>query len=156
MQVSVGPKLFRAGGPKPLIGQGCLCIIFSPYGDLLVGGGDGSVNLIRLPSFKPVKNVKVQGHVTSIVAAEKGVKGSFDMYVGTSMANLYLVKYVSTQRFKTPMCCTYVFLEVVNKTCLIYVYVCMYAHYKHMKHGQLTCTIERLSCVIRKSANLSQ
>lgn len=128
MQVSVGPKLFRAGGPKPLIGQGCLCIIFSPYGDLLVGGGDGSVNLIRLPSFKPVKNVKVQGHVTSIVAAEKGVKGSFDMYVGTSMANLYLVKYVSTQSFKTLMCCTYIFLKVVNNTCFylfMYMYVCM-------------------------------
>jgi hypothetical protein len=38
----------------------------------------------------------------------------------------------------------------------IYVYVCMYAHYKQMKHGQLTHTIERLSYVTRKFANLSQ
>lgn len=92
-QVSLGPMLFRAGGPKPLIGQGCLCIAFSPYKDLVVGGGDGTVNLIRLATLKLVKSIKLQGHITSLAIAEKSGKNSFDLYAGTSLANLYLIKY---------------------------------------------------------------
>ena len=94
MQVSLGPKLFRAGGPKPLIQMGVLCLQFTPFKDLVVGGGDGTVNLIRLPSFKNAKSVKLQGQVTSLsVCPGKGAKGSFEVYAGTAMSQIYLVKY---------------------------------------------------------------
>lgn len=93
MQVSVGPMLYRAGGPNPFIEQGILCIQFTPFKDLVVGGGDGTVNLIRLPTFKNVKKIKLQGAVTSLSIASQGPKGSFEVYAGTAMAQIYLVKY---------------------------------------------------------------
>jgi WD40 repeat protein len=97
MQVSLGPKLYRAGGPKPFIQMGVLCLQFTPRRDSLVaGGGDGSVNLLRLPSFKNVSRVQLQGAVTSLAVCPGGTgsKGSsFEAYAGTAAAHIYLVTY---------------------------------------------------------------
>jgi hypothetical protein len=91
-QVSIGPMLFRAGGPKSLISGGCLYVVFTPSKDLLVGGGDGTVNLLRLGTLKLIKSVMLIGGVNSLAIAEKGANGSFDFYAGTSFANMYFVK----------------------------------------------------------------
>lgn len=93
MQVSLGPMLYRAGGPKPFIEMGILCIQFTPAKDLVVGGGDGTVNLLRLPTFKLVKKIKLVGAVTSLSVAGAGAKGSFEVYAGTTLAHIYLIKY---------------------------------------------------------------
>lgn len=94
VQVSLGPMLYRAGGPLPMIQMGVLCLQFTPFKDIVAGGGDGTVNLIRIPSFKNVKKVKLQGQVTSLsMCPGKGAKGSFEVYAGTAMAQIYLVKY---------------------------------------------------------------
>ncbi|CAK9207947.1 unnamed protein product [Sphagnum troendelagicum] len=103
MQVSIGPMLFRAGGPKSLISGGCLCVVFTPSKDLLVGGGDGTVNLLRLGTLKLIKSVMLIGGVNSLAIAEKGANGSFDFYAGTSFANMYFVKY---DGFKNEMAAT--------------------------------------------------
>lgn len=101
-QVSVGPMLYRAGGPKPLIEMGVLCLQFTPFKDLVAGGGDGTVNLLRLPTFKNVKHIKLPGAVTSLAVAGQGDKGSFDVYAGTSEGQIFLVKYDGAKNAMTP------------------------------------------------------
>ncbi|XP_024356612.1 cilia- and flagella-associated protein 52 isoform X2 [Physcomitrium patens] len=103
MQVSLGPKMYRAGGPLPMIELGVLCLQFTPFKDLVCGGGDGTVNLVRLPSFKNVKKLKLQGGVTSLTVAGQGDRGSFELYAGTAMAQIYLVKYDGATNAMTAM-----------------------------------------------------
>lgn len=86
-----------------MIELGVLCLQFTPFKDLVCGGGDGTVNLVRLPSFKNVKKLKLQGGVTSLTVAGQGDRGSFELYAGTAMAQIYLVKYDGATNAMTAM-----------------------------------------------------
>ncbi|MCO5597565.1 hypothetical protein L7F22_051643 [Adiantum nelumboides] len=94
LQVSLGPKVFRHNGPKAKIEMGILHCAVAPTGDLLVGGGDGTITLVKAESLKCVCSTKLEGAVTSIVAAFNSLKsGSFDFYAGTTVCNLYFIRY---------------------------------------------------------------
>ena len=92
-QVSLGPKVYRRGGPNTKIAMGILYCAATPNGDLLAGGGDGTVALVKADSFKCICSTKLEGGVTSIVAVSNSVKSeSFDFYAGTSTCNMYFVR----------------------------------------------------------------
>jgi hypothetical protein len=90
--VSLGPKLFRNLGPKPIVEKGLHCICATHQGDFLVGGGNGTVHLLREEILDILCNCKVVGAVSSIVLAETEREGSFTFYVGTVYSNMYYVK----------------------------------------------------------------
>lgn len=92
-QVSLGPKVFRQSGPKVKMEMGILCCAVTPSGDLLAGGGDGTVALVKAESLKLVCATKLDGRVTSLVSVLNSFKsGSFDFYAGTTICNLYFVR----------------------------------------------------------------
>ncbi len=96
-------NLLRNTGPsKAPIPQGVTATCMAPNGELLVGGGDGSLSLMstslepskanpKLPKKLAVRaSVRLEGGVTSI--ALSGVsRGGFSLHVGTAACNMYKV-----------------------------------------------------------------
>ncbi|XP_024535234.1 cilia- and flagella-associated protein 52 [Selaginella moellendorffii] len=93
LQVSLGPKLFQNHGPKQKLCMGVQSTISTPFDDLLVGGGDGNIVLLRSGTLKTVSSTKVHGSVTAMANGNADQSGSFEFFVGTSKSNMYLVKY---------------------------------------------------------------
>ncbi|CAM6106561.1 unnamed protein product [Calypogeia fissa] len=103
LRVSLGPKLFRNLGPKPIVEKGLHCICSTHQGDLLIGGGNGTVHLLREETLDVICHCKVVGAVSSVVLAETERGGSFSFYVGTAYSNMYYVKFDSKKRImETP------------------------------------------------------
>lgn len=106
-QVSVDRVLLRNTGPgKAPLQLGVTASAEAPSGDLLiVGGGDGTVQLLRTPpepsatnpkKLKPmgaVASVRLEGGVSSIVVERALKGGGFMALVGTNASNIYRVAY---------------------------------------------------------------
>mmetsp|Transcript_14769 Transcript_14769/g.47073 ORF Transcript_14769/g.47073 Transcript_14769/m.47073 type:complete len:414 (+) Transcript_14769:525-1766(+) len=103
MQVSLGQRLFKNSGPEKQVLEGVLCTAITPLGDIIVGGGDGSINIV--PSIpppsadqkrRPLKSkssIKLQSGVTSITLAYADRGGNFTFFVGTARCNIFMVNY---------------------------------------------------------------
>lgn len=109
LQVSLGPKLFRASGPskkEKKFSQGVRAMIRVGPDLIVAGGGDGTVSLIKVGGVKvPVKilrTVKLDGAVTSLALNAAGDH----FFVGTSMCNMYLV-HLDTFEFELRTTCHY-------------------------------------------------
>lgn len=66
----------------------------TPSGDLVVGGGNGSVTLVRTSNMRGIASTKVQGGVTSLAIANVCGGDTFEVFAGTTLCNIYLVRYL--------------------------------------------------------------
>jgi WD40 repeat protein len=93
LYISLRNKLFKHVGPKQHFSLGVTAITAAPSGDLLIGGGDGTVALIRAESLKLVKSALLVGsHIGSVTSISNHPSGQF-AFVGTSASNMYVLKY---------------------------------------------------------------
>jgi len=105
LQVSMDRVLFRNSGPNKVnFNQGVTAICECPTGDILVGGGDGALQVLRtlqepsssnpkiLKKMPPLAACKVEGAITSISLGEMTSR-SFVFFVGTAACNVYKVIY---------------------------------------------------------------
>mmetsp|Transcript_3004 Transcript_3004/g.4402 ORF Transcript_3004/g.4402 Transcript_3004/m.4402 type:complete len:613 (+) Transcript_3004:164-2002(+) len=81
-----GPKNFKYSGPKQPIPRGILSLEFTAKGNILAGGGDGTLNVLDADDFRRKKSIKLKGPVTSITT----VNGS-SFYAGTGQSVIYHV-----------------------------------------------------------------
>jgi len=81
-----GPKNFKYAGPRKPIPRGILSLEFTAKGNILAGGGDGTLNVLDSDDFRRKKTIKLKGAVTSVST----VSGS-SFYVGTSQSVIYNV-----------------------------------------------------------------
>eukprot|EP00899_Mesostigma_viride_P011827 jgi/Mesvir1/20645/Mv14866-RA.1 len=95
MKVSLHNKLFKNLGPTNRISLGILSSARTPSGDVLVGGGDGSLTIISSNTLKVVaKCAPLVGGVTSVVVTNQVSKdGSFTFFAGTKQCNVYYGSY---------------------------------------------------------------
>ncbi len=100
MQVSLGPKLFKANGPKAPLQLGINCLINTGKGNLLVGSGNGTVSLIQKETFKVIRSASFEGAVTSLALNAAGDH----FFVGTSACNIYCV-HLGTFEFELRNTC---------------------------------------------------
>lgn len=105
LQVALDRVLFRNSGPgKDPIQVGATACCEAPSGDVLVGGGDGSVSVLRtaqepspanpkvLKKMARLAAVKLEGPVTSIALDEIAGK-TFTFLVSTATCNIYKLSY---------------------------------------------------------------
>nr|A8ILK1.1 RecName: Full=Cilia- and flagella-associated protein 52 [Chlamydomonas reinhardtii] len=87
LQIALERVLFKNTGPaKGNVQMGVTATCEVPTGDILVGGGDGSLQLLR--KMPALAGTKVEGAITSIALADMNARG-FTFFVGTAMCNIY-------------------------------------------------------------------
>ncbi|KAJ7537383.1 hypothetical protein O6H91_11G003800 [Diphasiastrum complanatum] len=79
-----------------------MCCSNTRSGDLLVGGGEGTIMLLKARSFKVISIAKVAGGITSMAIGEAGEGESFEFYTGTNTCNLYSVIYTGKKNVMVP------------------------------------------------------
>ena len=101
LKIALGACVYRQSGPyKSLVPKGVATNAISPTGDIVVGGGDGSVSVLDRESMKIIAVIKLASGVTSCVVAPGVHKdGGFGLYCGTDSCNIYYLKYSPTQGF---------------------------------------------------------
>ena len=101
LKIALGACVYRQSGPyKSLVPKGVATNAIAPTGDVVVGGGDGSVSVLDRESMKILAVTKLASGVTSCVAAPGVHKdGGFGLYCGTDSCNIYYLKYSPTQGF---------------------------------------------------------
>lgn len=80
----------RRGGKSHLLGKGVVSIALCTNhekGNIVVGGGDGTVSLLEGKSLRVIRSLKLKGGATSISLNAEGDH----FFVGTDKSNLYLV-----------------------------------------------------------------
>jgi len=105
LQVSIGPNLFKNNGPtkKNRFSQGIKCMLKTQCGKrLIVGAGDGTVALMKIPEFKVIRKVKLDGGISSL--ALNAAADHF--FVGTEQCNMYLV-HLDTFEYELRSTCHY-------------------------------------------------
>ncbi|KAI8814379.1 quinon protein alcohol dehydrogenase-like superfamily [Cladochytrium replicatum] len=94
LQLNLRTKLFKHSGPpkeKDLFSLGILSVTISDKDDsVLVGCGDGTIAMLKLPKLNIVKSTKVSGSVTSIT-----YDGPTHFFAGTANSNMYHVELAS-------------------------------------------------------------
>mmetsp|Transcript_29735 Transcript_29735/g.41063 ORF Transcript_29735/g.41063 Transcript_29735/m.41063 type:complete len:627 (-) Transcript_29735:324-2204(-) len=101
LQVGLANKLFNNIGPKTKIPQGVLSSAMSPFGDVIIGSGDGTVAILGASKLNITCTTKLASSVTSIVLTNdvfRGVgadSGSFAFLCGTSQCDMYYVRYLA-------------------------------------------------------------
>eukprot|EP00798_Chlamydomonas_sp_ICE-L_P015241 gene15241-21323_t len=108
LQVSLERMLYRNSGPgKELIHQGATAACVVPNGDVIIGGGDGSVQVLKtalessptnpklIKKMRTIATTRLEGKVTSIKLDQMGPK-SVTFYAGTSACSIYKLTYEPT------------------------------------------------------------
>ena len=106
MQIGLDRVLFKNQGPgKDNVQLGATASCMVPTGDCIIGGGDGSLIVMKtaaehlpgnprqLKRMGRLASLKLEGGITSIVLDHGSSKGGFIFYVGTSACNIYRVVY---------------------------------------------------------------
>jgi WD40 repeat protein len=95
LQVSLSAQLFKQAGPaKHRVPKGVISVVVGPSGEVVIGGGDGSVSVLEPGTLRMLATTKLASGVTSCVAAPGAHKdGGFGMYCGTETCQLYYLKY---------------------------------------------------------------
>lgn len=104
-QINLERSILRNTGPgKAPIAQGVTASCMAPTGDLMLGGGDGTLALMSLEEqpdpknprlsrkFSLVAQMKLEGAITAM-SLEGLTNKSFTMVVGTAASNIYRVTY---------------------------------------------------------------
>ncbi|KAL0481478.1 flagella-associated protein 52 [Acrasis kona] len=79
------PYNFKFSGPHAKISQGVLSVAISSDRNVMVGGGDGSVTLLKFDDLSKIKGTKLMGAVTSLSL------GGDTFFCGTSQSVMYSV-----------------------------------------------------------------
>jgi len=98
--VSLDQKLFKNSGPaKNRVPKGITANAISPTGDLICGGGDGSVSILDRETMKTICATKLVSGVTSVCVVPGLHKdGGYGMYCGTDSCNIYYLKFAPSQK----------------------------------------------------------
>jgi len=80
------PKNFKFSGPKKPIPKGVISIAFASDGNLIVGGGDGSLTVLNRQDLLKIVSKKLMGGVTSIAPYT-----SSSFFCGTDESVIYLI-----------------------------------------------------------------
>eukprot|EP00891_Asterochloris_glomerata_P001613 jgi/Astpho2/1613/Aster-07933 len=105
LQVNLDRQLLRSSGPaKGQLQQGATALMLTPAGDLVVGGGDGSLVLLAhdvegtdarfITKLPAVARAQITGSITSLTleGSSSGRGGDFSFLVGTSACELFRVQ----------------------------------------------------------------
>ena len=102
LQCSLPQKLFKNSGPaKHMVSQGIRTCALTPTGDIMIGGGDGSLSLLKKPELledkrpsklKVVASCNINGSVSSLAFAGVG-DGYYTFLAGTGMCEMYVITY---------------------------------------------------------------
>ena len=111
LKVSVKNKLLKNQGPaKMRIARGVLSTCVVPGGEVLVGGGDGSLVLLDPQTMKKRTSTRIEGSVTSISICSSLVNGcgndsaSFECFCATDKAEIFHLAYNHrSQSFSTEL-----------------------------------------------------
>ncbi|GBG66291.1 hypothetical protein CBR_g57890 [Chara braunii] len=74
-----------------MICQGVHSLAMANKNVVIVGGGDGTVNLLSTTSLRIMCAAQLKSTVTSVVLADRQADGSFEFYAGTAECNIYSV-----------------------------------------------------------------
>ncbi|NXT57832.1 CFA52 protein, partial [Pluvianellus socialis] len=92
LQVNTNNKVMTKYGPqKKKFSLGVTALLLLKTGDLIVGTGGGVVALCKGSSYKVMKQIQVQGAVTSLTCRGQG----HQFFVGTNECQIYRVNYTS-------------------------------------------------------------
>jgi WD40 repeat protein len=94
LKVNMRTKLFKHIGPRTRMPQGVCTIDFTPSGDLLIGGGDGTLAIMHAESLKILQSTKLDGG--GIMGLAPHTSGQL-FFVSTSQCSTYVVKYEGLQ-----------------------------------------------------------
>ena len=99
LQVSLAAQLFKHAGPhKARVPKGIAAVAYATSGEIVVGGGDGSVSVLERGTMRLLATTKLESGVTSCVMAPgKHKDGGFGLYAGTETCNVYYLKFSPTQ-----------------------------------------------------------
>ncbi|XP_062852619.1 cilia- and flagella-associated protein 52 [Trichomycterus rosablanca] len=90
LKVNLKSQLLNSFGPvKHKFSKGVSSLKVLKTGDLLVGSGDGAINLCSGTNFKVTKSVMVEGGVSSIALRGEG----HHVFIGTEAAQIYRLRY---------------------------------------------------------------
>ncbi|KAJ8363474.1 hypothetical protein SKAU_G00123050 [Synaphobranchus kaupii] len=90
LKVNLNTKLLNSCGPtKRKFSMGVNCLKVLKTGDVLVGTGKGTFSLCSGPNFKAIKQVQLEGGVTSIALRGEG----HQLFAGTEAAQIYRFSY---------------------------------------------------------------
>jgi WD40 repeat protein len=106
LQVNMKNNLFNELGPKSKskadnFSQGVLASAITPFSDVLLGAGDGTISLLR-KDMQVKCQAKLPSGITSIVLTndvftEGPHAGSFAFLCGTHMCDMYYVRYLASE-----------------------------------------------------------
>ncbi|XP_021270320.1 cilia- and flagella-associated protein 52 [Numida meleagris] len=91
LKVNTNNKLMIDFGPPKKFSLGVTALLLLKTGDVIVGTGGGTVALCKGSSYKVMKNIQVQGGVTSLTRRGQG----HQFFVGTNTCQIYRVNYTA-------------------------------------------------------------
>ncbi|KAM6376747.1 cilia- and flagella-associated protein 52 [Pluvialis apricaria] len=92
LQVNTNNKVMTKYGPqKKKFSLGVTALLLLKTGDLIVGTGGGVVALCKGSSYKVMKQIQVQGTVTSLTCRGQG----HQFFVGTNECQIYRINYTA-------------------------------------------------------------
>jgi WD40 repeat protein len=105
LQMSLTSRLFKNAGPaKTRFPRGVVSSAISPTGEIVIGGGDGSVALLDRDTMKTIAITKLASGVTSCeIAPHLHEDGGFGVYCGTDSCEVYYLKFSPMEGFKSEL-----------------------------------------------------
>ncbi|XP_031455049.1 cilia- and flagella-associated protein 52 [Phasianus colchicus] len=91
LKVNTRNKLMTDFGPQKKFSLGVTALLLLKTGDVIVGTGGGTVALCKGSNYKVMKNIQVQGGVTSLTRRGQG----HQFFVGTNTCQIYRVNYAA-------------------------------------------------------------
>eukprot|EP00051_Salpingoeca_urceolata_P031661 m.12474 g.12474 ORF g.12474 m.12474 type:complete len:611 (-) comp4265_c0_seq1:143-1975(-) len=86
--INLKTRLLKSNGPsKGLVSNGISSLKLLKNGEILVGGGAGSINVIRTAGWRTLRKCSVKGNVSSVALRGDG----HEFFVGTSQSTLHRV-----------------------------------------------------------------
>jgi len=93
LQVGLANKLFQSIGPKTKIPRGITASAISPFGNIVIGAGDGTVGIMDKKTLNLVTSIKLPSGVSSLVVTQEVNPKAFTFLVGTVNCSMYYVRY---------------------------------------------------------------
>uniref|UniRef100_A0A8C9L8A0 Cilia- and flagella-associated protein 52 n=1 Tax=Pavo cristatus TaxID=9049 RepID=A0A8C9L8A0_PAVCR len=91
LKVNTSNKLMTNFGPQKKFSLGVTALLLLKTGDVIVGTGGGTVALCNGSNYRVMKNIHVQGGVTSLTRRGQG----HQFFVGTKACQIYRVNYTA-------------------------------------------------------------
>lgn len=105
VQINLERKLLRNSGPaKGLVQQGVVAVAMAPSGDIIAGGGDGSVLVLKhdqegqdarfLNKLPTLASIKLGSHISTLREdSARSTARSVSLVCGTRQCDTYRVTY---------------------------------------------------------------